>query len=65
MSVICVRFEVLMAVRMMVVVMMFFWVLAPCGLIFSPEDGDSIFLQNTDIYQRVYIEPKSRISSSC
>jgi hypothetical protein len=38
----------------------FFWVLAPCRL--SPEDGDSMFLQN-DIYLRVNTAPKHRTTS--
>jgi hypothetical protein len=48
--------------------MRFFWVLAPCRhtvSIFSPEDGDSIFLRNVGIYRRVYTAPKPRrIASS-
>jgi hypothetical protein len=60
-----VRFEVFTAVRMV----MFFWVLAPCklvdrcqrfGEIYSPEDGDSMFLRNVGIYRRVYTAPKPR-----
>jgi hypothetical protein len=39
-TVFCERFEVLTAVKM---TMLFFWV-------FSPEDGDSMFLQNIAIY---------------
>jgi hypothetical protein len=31
--------------------------------IFSPEDGDSMFLQNVGIYQQVYMTPKPRTSS--
>jgi hypothetical protein len=53
-TLICVRFEVLKAARMM----MIFWVLVPCRLVgrchrfgdtyclyFSPEDGDSMFFR--------------------
>jgi hypothetical protein len=54
-----VRFEVFMAVRMMM--MMMFWVLAPCRLVvFRLEDGDSMFLRNVGIYRRVYTAPKPR-----
>jgi hypothetical protein len=44
------RFEVLMAVRM--TILLLFWVLTPCRLVvnFSPEDGEIMFLQNTGIY---------------
>jgi hypothetical protein len=63
-----VRFEVFTAVRMMILV------LAPCWLvgrdanvsekhtvsIVGPQDGDSMFLRNTDIYLRVYTAPKPR-----
>jgi hypothetical protein len=47
-----VRFEVVMAVRMMMP-------------FFSPEDGDSVFLQNVGIYQLVYMVSKpTRTASS-
>jgi hypothetical protein len=68
------RFEVFMAARMMI---MFFWVLMLCDLlvdanvsekhtvsIFSPEDGDIMFLKNVRIYRRVYRAPKPRITTS-
>jgi hypothetical protein len=32
--------------------MLFFWVVTPCGIGVSPEDGDDIFLRNVGIYQR-------------
>jgi hypothetical protein len=34
------------------------------GAIFSPEDGDGIFIRNVEIYRRVYTAPKTRTSSS-
>jgi ABC-type amino acid transport system permease subunit len=47
------RFEVLMALKI------FFWVVILCGLIpfwrNSPEEGDSMFLQNVGIYVLVHI----------
>jgi hypothetical protein len=52
----CTRFEVFTAVRMM----MMFWVLAPHRLVFSPKDGDSMFLRNVGIYRQVYMAPKPR-----
>jgi hypothetical protein len=62
----CVRFVVFTAVGMMVM-MFFFWILMPFRLvnsIFSPEDGDSMFLPNAGICLRVYTAPKTRTSSS-
>jgi hypothetical protein len=66
-----VRFEVFTAVTIM---MMLFWVLAPCGLVgrrqlfgetyclhlqdFSPEDGDSMFIRNVGIYFSTILERK-------
>jgi hypothetical protein len=32
--------------------------------IFSPEDGDSMFLRNVRIYRRVYAAPKPRTATS-
>jgi hypothetical protein len=47
-------FEVFTVVRMMI------WVVVPYRLIVSPEDGDSMFLRNVDIYQRVYTAPQTQ-----
>jgi hypothetical protein len=52
------RFEVLTAVKMSVLV---FWVVTLCGLtasIFSPKGGSSMFLQNFAIYLRVHVALK-------
>jgi hypothetical protein len=39
--------------------MIFFWVLEKKAVsIFSPEDGDSMFLRNAGIYLRVYTAKK-------
>jgi hypothetical protein len=50
------RFEILMAVKMSVLVV------TPCGLVGRTEDGGSMFLQNAGIYLQVHMALQPRRS---